>query len=81
MTMHKRVICRQLGDMALERVVVGEAKRVFYIDFPPSVGGNPTDVGPIGFPKDCVFEYVDGVAGKKLNEDEWAKLKPLKTEI
>ena len=77
MTMNKRVICRQLGDIALERVVVGEAKRVFYIDWPSSVGGNPTGIGPIGFPKDCVFEYLDGVAGKKLSDAEWAKLKPL----
>jgi len=76
--MNKRVICRQLGDVAIERVVVGEAKRVFYIDWPANVGAISTDVGPIGFPKDCVFEYVDGVAGKKLSQEEWAKLKPLR---
>ena len=74
--MYERVICRQVGDVAIERVAVGAAKRVFYIDWPATVGGNPSVVGPIGFPKNCVFEYVDGVAGKKLSEEQWARLKP-----
>lgn len=78
--MYKRVICRELGDLALERVAVDEGKRVFYITWPTNEMVISTGCGPIGFPKNCVFEYVDGVAGRKLNEEEWATLKPLEAE-
>jgi len=78
--MYKRVICRELGDMALERVAVDEGRRVFYITWPQTGDGIPAGIGPIGFPKDCVFEYVDGIAGRKLNEAEWATLKPLEAD-
>jgi hypothetical protein len=78
--MNQRVICRALGDIALDRVVVGEAKRVFYIACASDESGISTCVGPIGFPKACVFEYVDGVARKKLTEEEWATLKLLEAK-
>ena len=31
-------------------------------------------------PRDSVFEYTEGVANRRLNEEEWAKLKPLEIE-
>ena len=47
--MYKRVICRQLGDVALERVAVDEGKRVFYINWPSNSGDISTGIVPIGF--------------------------------
>jgi hypothetical protein len=72
-----RVICRDWVGMALDRIAVGAGERVIYIS--NSADGTEISTGtePVGFPKEDVFEYADGMAGRHLKPTEWAKLKPL----
>jgi hypothetical protein len=57
-----RVIARAYMDEPLDRVVVGEGKRVTYIaaHSAPCSTGNVRSDG-VGFPKNCVFKYEPGL--------------------
>jgi hypothetical protein len=79
MAEYTRVICRDWEGMALDRVLVGEGRRVFYVAISTGIDVISTDNG-VGFPKDTVFAYRDGVAGRKLKEAEWGELLPLREE-
>jgi hypothetical protein len=54
-----RVIAKAYGDRPLDRLIVGETKRVYFVASASALGGNDEDddlVG-VGFPKDCIFHF------------------------
>jgi len=63
-----RVIARDWEGVALDRIAVGADKRVIYIASPEAASQ------PVGFPKEDVYAYRDGMAGRKLSESEWGRL-------
>lgn len=67
-----RVLARAYRDQPLDRLLVGENARVYYIANPSTVSstGQCTS-GGIGFPKACVFEF-DSALFESLGK-AWAR--------
>jgi hypothetical protein len=63
-----RVLARAYKDQPLDRILVGENARVFYIANPSTVSstGRCTS-GGVGFPKACVFNF-DSTLFESLDE-------------
>lgn len=70
-----KVICMDWRGVALERVVVGEGERVYYVAIPTMEGKFSTVTPSIGFPKECVFQFSEGLADQRLDAEEWSKLR------
>ena len=69
--MKTRVIARDWQGVALDLIAKGVGSRVIYL------GEREAKTEPVGFPKEDVFAYQEGVAGRKLSDREWDKLRPL----
>lgn len=78
---NQRVICRDWQGFALDRVAVGAGKRVIYVRNSNNDTRFSTGCEPVGFPREDVFSFVDGVSGLKLAEKEWARLELLQWPI
>lgn len=73
--MNVRVLCKDWEGLALDRLAVGAAKRVIYVRDLHISNGLARE--PVGFPKKDVFAYRSDLAGRRLSDTEWAKLRPL----
>ena len=53
-----RVLAKAYGDQPLDRILIGENARVYYIANPSTVSSTgKCDSGGVGFPKAFVFEF------------------------
>jgi hypothetical protein len=65
-----RVIARDWRGMALGLIAKKVGPRVVYL----TAGGVSTE--PVGFPREDVFAYMEGLEGRRLSVAEWSKLNP-----
>lgn len=68
-----RVLAKAYGDQPLDRLIVGEAKRVFFLASASALNGNDEsdDLVGVGFPRDYVFLF-DAALYESL-EAAWRK--------